>query len=81
MDQSAGELGSDRPPQFVVLAFDGSLNLDFWKESRQFAREAGVKFTYFISGTYFLNDSKKSLYAGIGRRCSRSPSACAHSPK
>lgn len=64
MDESAGALGSDRPPQFVILAFDGSLNLDFWKESRQFAREAGVKFTYFISGTYFLNDSKKSLYAG-----------------
>lgn len=59
-----GALNSDRPPQFVLLAFDGSLNLDFWKESRQFADTAKVKFTYFISGTYFLNNGKKTQYQG-----------------
>jgi hypothetical protein len=63
-DETEGALASDRPPQFVLLAFDGSLNLDFWKESRQFAEENGVKFTYFISGPYFLNDAKKTLYQG-----------------
>ncbi|MFO0671307.1 MAG: hypothetical protein U0235_17035 [Polyangiaceae bacterium] len=62
--QSEGALASDRPPQFVLLAFDGSLNLDFWRESRQFAKTAGVKFTYFISGTYFLADAKKTSYQG-----------------
>src|SRR5262249_15026053 len=52
------------PPQVVILAFDGSLNLDFWKESRAFAQSANVKWTYFISGVYFLADTKKSLYQG-----------------
>jgi peptidoglycan/xylan/chitin deacetylase (PgdA/CDA1 family) len=51
-----------RPPQFVVLAFDGSLNLDFWKESRAFARDTNVKFTYFISGVYFIPNAMKSSY-------------------
>jgi hypothetical protein len=33
---------SARPPQFVLLAFDGSLNLDFWEESRAFAKTSGA---------------------------------------
>lgn len=53
---------SERPPQFVLLAFDGSLNLDFWEESRAFAKNSGVKFTYFMSGPYFLPDAKKTQY-------------------
>lgn len=60
-----GELNANavpRPPQFVILAFDGSLNNAFWEESRAFAQDAGVKFTYFISGVYFIPDAKKSLY-------------------
>ncbi len=53
-----------RPPQFVLLAFDGSLNLAFWEESRAFARDSGAKYTYFMSGTYFLPDAKKATYHG-----------------
>src|SRR5262245_54464603 len=53
-----------RPPQFVLLAFDGSLNNDFWDESRAFAQDANVKLTYFISGTYFIPNGKKRLYVG-----------------
>lgn len=53
-----------RPPQYVLLAFDGSLNLDFWNESRQFAKDNNLKFTYFISGPYFLASSKKAAYHG-----------------
>lgn len=56
----------DRPPQFVLLAFDGSLNLAFWEESRAFAKDANVKFTYFISGTYFIPDANKRQYVGPG---------------
>src|SRR3954471_21039715 len=61
-DQSGAAQSSERPPQFVLLAFDGSLNLDFWTESRKFAQEAGAKYTYFMSGTYFLPDAKKASY-------------------
>jgi hypothetical protein len=62
--QGASAQGAERPPQFVLLAFDGSLNLNFWQESRAFARDSGAKYTYFMSGTYFLPDSKKSAYHG-----------------
>ncbi|MBX3034710.1 MAG: hypothetical protein KF865_12375 [Bdellovibrionaceae bacterium] len=56
-----------RPPQFVLLAFDGSLNLNFWQASRGFAlrqrsRQRTVKFTYFLSGVYFLANANKKLY-------------------
>jgi hypothetical protein len=50
------------PPQFVLLAFDGSKNVDFWKASRSFASTAGVRFTYFMSGVYFLLDADKNKY-------------------
>ncbi len=66
-----------KPPQFVLLAFDGSYSLDAWKKSRNFAKtmtEAGkpVKFTYFISGVYFVSRSDRKLYnapggKGLGR--------------
>lgn len=51
-----------RPPQYVLLGFDGSKSLPFWKESRDFARENDIKFTYFISGVYFLRSGTKSAY-------------------
>ena len=63
-DQSGAAQSSERPPQFVLLAFDGSLNLDFWQESRAFAQQTGAKYTYFMSGTYFLPDAKASKYQG-----------------
>lgn len=63
-DQSGAAQSSERPPQFVMLAFDGSLNLDFWQESRAFAKTANAKYTYFMSGTYFIPDAKKGIYHG-----------------
>jgi hypothetical protein len=53
---------TDRPPQFVLFAFDGSLNLDFWQESRAWAKKDNVKLTYFMSGVYFIPDAQKSIY-------------------
>lgn len=52
----------DRPPQFVLLAFDGSKSLPMWEETTSFARENNIKFTYFISGVYFLAPGDKNLY-------------------
>ena len=56
-----------RPPQFVMLAFDGSFALDFWKESRAFAQKAResnrpLSWTYFISGVYYINETNYALY-------------------
>lgn len=63
--QSASRV--ERPPQFVLLAFDGSYENSFWKESRQFAQDMRVrgvdmKFTYFISGVYWLHEKNYALY-------------------
>lgn len=51
-----------RPPQFVILAFDGSYNNAFWQESLDFAKANRLKFTYFISGVYFVPNAGKSGY-------------------
>ena len=52
----------DRPPQFVLLAFDGSLNNSFWEESLNFAAQNEIDYTYFASGVYFLLNQNKALY-------------------
>jgi hypothetical protein len=51
-----------RPPQLVLLAFDGSLNIDMWKETLTFAKNNKLKLTYFISGVYFLLDNNRHDY-------------------
>lgn len=60
---SDDNLNSDIP-QFVLLAFDGSYNNAFWQESRDFAKSANVKFTYFVNPSYYLANAKKSAYKG-----------------
>lgn len=62
---------AERPPQFVVLAFDGSKSLDMWAATQDFAKEetkAGrpVKFTYFVNAVYYLSDSFKKSYDAPG---------------
>jgi hypothetical protein len=65
-----------RPPQFVILAFDGSLNLNFWKESQDFAdtiltkdidgQPRKLKFTYFINPVYYVESQNRSVYSAPG---------------
>lgn len=68
----------DRPPQFVLLAFDGSRENNFWQESRNFSMQlenelsAPVKFTYFISGVYWLTQENRKVYQGPYRAPGRS---------
>lgn len=57
----------ERPPQFVLLAFDGSLYNAFWEDSRQFAlkmrrENKPLSFTYFISGVYWLTQRNYPFY-------------------
>jgi hypothetical protein len=63
----------ERPPQFVILAFDGSLNLDFWKQSQAFAdtiltkgiddQPKKLKFTYFVNPVYYIEKANKGVYS------------------
>lgn len=61
-----------RPPQFVILSFDGSYNLSFWRESRAFAAANDLKFTYFISGVYFIPNESRLEYDAPRRGPGRS---------
>lgn len=63
----------ERPPQYVLMAFDGSKEIQMWRDTREFARrmtEIGkpVKFTYFVSGVYWLTEANRDLYKGPNRR-------------
>lgn len=67
-DLRCGQVANgQRPCQFVALAFDGSKSLNFWQRSLDFAKETSnrigpVRFSYFISGVYFLTESNKQTY-------------------
>jgi hypothetical protein len=63
------QAGVDRPPQFVVMAFDNCTELERWQELGDFAAEMNrdgdrVHFTFFISGINFLADANRRLYEG-----------------
>ncbi len=67
-----GPSSFNRPPQFVLLAFDGSSSLDMWRETVEFADTVNtvglnnqtqkVKFTYFINPTYYTESAHKGNY-------------------
>lgn len=57
----------ERPPQFVLFSFDGSYNLGVWKNLRDFSKRqkdqgSDVKFTFFMSGVYFIQPNNRTLY-------------------
>ena len=62
-----------RPPQYVAMAFDGSLSLDAWSRTREFQQQMVAKgkplhFTYFMNGPYYLANANKSNYNFPGHR-------------
>ncbi|UOF02840.1 polysaccharide deacetylase family protein [Bdellovibrio reynosensis] len=67
----------ERPPQYVLFAFDGSYTNSVWQYSRDFSkdqqqnRNADVKFTYFINPVYLLY--KDTTGAADSRRFYRAP--------
>lgn len=66
-----------RPPQFILLAYDGSYSLTAWEAIRGLAKkqqEEGkdTHFTFFASGVYFLQSSSKNLYHGPNHNPGRS---------
>lgn len=65
--QSGPSVAVARPPQFVMLAFDGSRENLMWDMTRQFSKDMVAQgkplhFTYFISGVYWLTDKNKMMY-------------------
>jgi hypothetical protein len=63
------QAGVDRPPQFIVMAFDNCTELERWQELTDFAAEMNrdgdrLHFTFFISGINFIADASRKVYEG-----------------
>lgn len=58
----------ERPPQFVVVSFDGAGDHDRWTFWRGVAERAGMRFTGFLSGVYLLDRAHRTDYTGPGHR-------------
>ncbi len=56
-----------RPPQYVLMSFDGTGDRKGWKDTLEFADDTGVKFTYFVSGVVQLRKARRRLYRAPGR--------------
>ena len=52
----------DKNKLTVIVTFDGSKDLDKWQEILAFARKNDARFTFFVSGVYFLTDAEKNKY-------------------
>ena len=60
------------PLQYVVVSFDGAGNLRKWRDTLAFARKNRIRFTYFLSCTFFLHRGNRRLYKPPNRRAGRS---------
>src|ERR671929_1637801 len=51
-----------RPPQLVVVSFDGSGGARLWGYWRSVARQAHAHFTFFVSGVYLIRRAGRMRY-------------------
>jgi hypothetical protein len=51
-----------RPPQFVVVSFDGSGGAPLWGYWRSVAKQAHAHFSFFVSGVYLLDWTQHEQY-------------------
>lgn len=52
----------ERPPQFVVISFDGGCRNDLWQHYLGLGDRTGARFTFFLSGTCIVPEDRASLY-------------------
>ncbi len=60
---------TDRPPQFVAIAFDNCTELERWQELSDFAAEINrdgdrLHFTFFVSAVNFIANRNRHVYEG-----------------
>ncbi len=58
--------------QYVLISFDGSKTLSMWKKVLDVGRKNNARFTFFVSGVYFLTDENSDLYRAPSGRIGRS---------
>lgn len=62
----------ERPPQFVIVSFDGAGSHEKWEFWRGVAAKAGMRFTGFLSGVYLLDKANATDYQGPGHKAGAS---------
>lgn len=53
-----------RPPQFVLVSFDGARDIAQWERARAMARATGARFTFFLSCATLLTKQTRDAYRG-----------------
>ncbi|HSV66410.1 MAG TPA: polysaccharide deacetylase [Mycobacteriales bacterium] len=61
-----------RPPQFIVVSFDGAGSHAKWEYWRDVAAKANMRFTGFLSGVYLVGEKYRRAYTGPGHSPGRS---------
>ena len=51
-----------RPPQFVMVSFDGSGDPKLWRHWRAVGARTGARFSFFLSGVYLLDRAQARIY-------------------
>ncbi|MFN7454348.1 MAG: hypothetical protein ACK5RO_06770 [Pseudobdellovibrionaceae bacterium] len=59
-----GQSLPQRPPQYILISFDGSYTSEMWKATREHAIKSGAQVTHFISGVDFLMGSSSRKIEG-----------------
>ncbi|CAD7024692.1 polysaccharide deacetylase [Pseudorhizobium endolithicum] len=62
----------DRTRQLLLISFDGAGDNALWQRSRNFARTAQVRFTYFLSCSLVIAREDAGLYKGPHHKAGRS---------
>lgn len=63
---------TDKPPQYVLISFDGAGPLPQWERSLSLGAEANARFTYFLSCVYLLGPETRKHYTAPGSQGPRS---------
>jgi hypothetical protein len=62
----------EKPPQFIVVSFDGAGSHEKWQFWRGVAKQANMRFTGFLSGVYLVGEEHRTAYKGPGHRAGAS---------
>lgn len=68
----AAEPTQARPPQYVLMSFDGAGPLEQWDRSRALADRTGAQFTYFLSCVYLVAREDRGVYQPPRQEAGRS---------
>jgi len=62
----------NKPKQLLLISFDGAHDNALWTKSRDIARRANARFTYFLSCTTLIPREKAKGYKGPGMKAGKS---------